>query len=182
MSCRKGKQRKNSGEDGSSVFLGLLPVAYDLEAPKQNRIFEMLGAKKIIEKEHARTVKEFRLHVTKARRKGLNWREKNFRNAFNRRIFALVDAADELDTQKIRAEAVKTINCLIEEALAHGKGKDLSHQTRIEWFRITGYLFQVLKSIMREHDQLSIKEDLKRLKLKVNNELRKRNKKAKRRS
>jgi len=182
MSCRKGKPGKNSSKQGSSVFLGLLPVAYNLEASKQGHIFEMLGAKKIIEKQHNKTVKEFRLHVTKARRKGLNWREKNFRTAFIRRIFALADAAEELDTQKIRAEAVKIINGLIEEALAHGKGKDLSDQTRIEWFRITGYLFQVLKSIMREHDQLSIKEDLKRLKLKVNNELRKRNKKAKRRS
>lgn len=182
MSYKGGKQGKNLSEQGGSPFLRLLPVAYNLEASKQKHVFKMLNATKLIEKQHERTKKKFRLGVTKAKRKGMSLREKNFRKAFILRIFALADDAVEVDTQKLRAQAIKTIQELIDEAIKHGKGLHLEEETRIAWVRTIGYLFQVLKSVMREFDHLSIKEDLKRLKLKVNNELRKRNKKSKRRS
>jgi hypothetical protein len=173
MSCRKNKKEDDdSSED--SVFLDLLPVAHRLEAPKQRSIFKMMGAEGDIKKQHQETVRQFRDTAKRISKTAVKQRERRYQQSFLRKVMANIDKAlEQMDTQALRSDAIQTIEKLIVDAIQHGKQKDLTERSRVEWFRVVGYLFQVLRNIMHEYDTGQIQEELRKLKEVVYNELRK---------
>ncbi len=166
--------RKVAKKGKGSPFLDLLPVAHSLEARKQGAIFQMMGAGPIMRKQRDEIDKQFARVCPMARWKPISLAELKYRRSFCGRVQALADTTGGLETQKLRAQAVKTIDGLISDALKHAKAPDLEEVDRVNWVRVIGYLFQVSKSIMHEYDAASIEAQLKELKRVVNNELEKR--------
>lgn len=164
------KPRNPSSRD--SVFLGLLPVAYDLEAGKQGAIFRMVGAERIVKQRQTAISRQFA--DAQSGYRPISPEELKYRQAFCQRVHALADTTEGLDTQRLRAQAIRTINQLIDQALTHAQADNLDAPDRVNWVRVIGYLFQVSKSIMHEYDASSIETQLRELKRVVNNELERR--------
>lgn len=166
--------------------MDLLPIGHNFEASKQNAVFRMMGAGKTIKKRLAKMNRQFDKVDAAKRGQGfqLSRKEQRYRDSFARRVMGLADNIAELveaskgkefNTQEMRKEAITKIQALIDEALRKvGATDGVEEAERVQWARVLGYLFQVLKSIMHEYDSGTIVEDLKRLKEKVNNELAKR--------
>jgi hypothetical protein len=175
MSCRKGKKGEDEdSESEDSIFLDLLPVAHRLEASKQRSIFKMMGAEGEVKRQHEETVRQFRDTAKQISRTAIKQRERRRQKSFMRKVMANIDKAlENVDTQALRTDAIKKIERLIADAIKHGKEKDLTERSRVEWFRVVGYLFQVLRNIMHEYDTGQIQEELRKLKEVVYNELRK---------
>ena len=162
MSC-KGKK---SEPEPKSVFLKLLPIAFPLEERKQKTVFRMMGAEQQIRKQQD----------TRARKLGqfLPILEENtFCKSFLRKIQSLVEPKVITWTQKERKRAIKAIKALIKRAIEIGKSDDLTPASRVKWFRVVGYLYQVQRSIMHEYDDDQLQQELEHLKKVVDRELRK---------
>jgi hypothetical protein len=173
MSCRKSKKQDDEDSE-DSIFLDLLPVAHRLEAPKQQSLFKMMGAEGEVKKQHQETVRQFRDTAKRISKTAVKHRERRSHKSFMRKVMTSIDEAlENVDTQALRTDAIKKIEKLIADAIKHGKQKDLTERSRVEWFRVVGYLFQVLRNIMHEYDTGQIQEELRKLKEVVYNELRK---------
>jgi len=163
MCCVKDEESEFKGK---SIFLGLLPVAFPLEERKQDTVFQMVGAEKLIRKQTANRARKLGQFLPELE-------EDHFCSSFLRKIHALVEPKVITWTQKERKAAIRAIKALIKRAINHGKGDNLSPAGRVKWFRVVGYLYQVLRSIMHEYDDDQFQQELEHLKKVVADELKK---------
>lgn len=148
-----------------SIFLEVLPQFQQLDFNAQDAVFNMLAVKKQMRKQ-AETIK----HQLLAASRG----EGGPPSPYYFQIKSFLQKILKIDTQKTRQNAIQAIQKLIDEALKKGQREDLDEKTRLQWFRVVGYLFQVMKSLLHEFDENQIKAELEDLKKLVEDELEKR--------
>jgi len=148
------KEEKSSNQ---SILLENFPLLWKLEGPKQLAVFRMLGEVRSVKAEQRKIKRMFEVEV-----KG---KETKTFQGFLHRILRTVN------TQLEREKAIKRIKQLIETAHKHAMDENLSAAERQKWIRLEAYMHQVLNSILREYDEAKIKEEIKKLRKMVEEQL-----------
>jgi hypothetical protein len=149
-----GKHKSNS------VLLPALPTLYNLETPKQQAIFRMLGVDKDVREEVEALYR--RLGIKKYHR-GEGKRMLQIRTFWNKILV--------IDTQLSREKALAALQKLITYALDRALDSKLELKRRMQWARTVSYLFQTWSSIANSYDMFQIKAELEKLKERVKNDI-----------
>lgn len=162
MCCEKEKEDK----EPKSILLDLLPVAYPLESRKQETVFKLIGASKTIHSQSLKRAKKFE-QVPGALP---DPDEEVFRLKFLEQVEQVPKELPKLGDEGVRPQdvrqmAINRISDLINKAIDYALSKKMESRqlSQVRWFRITGYLFQVQRSLLKEYDELRIGEKLDQL-------------------
>jgi len=153
------------------VFLGALPNFWPLEQIKQRAVLQNLGVSKDVREEASAIRKEISVRDLKPTKQELvNTRR------FMKRIKGL--EVPVVHTQRERQKSIKQLRKLIAVCMKHAKAANTVPH-KLKWYRISGYVFQVLNSYLAGFDKHQITKDLEELKRLVSAELAKRDKEDK---